>query len=64
MQDNTTAHTVNNSVDALAEILGKRVMSWRLWPPQSPTSNPGDFLHVGPTGRKKACEQSTLFGRA
>lgn len=47
MQDNATAHTANNSMDAIDEIFGERVISRRLWPARSPDLNPCDFYLWG-----------------
>jgi hypothetical protein len=43
IQDNATAHTVNNSVVAFDEVFGERVISRGLWPPQSHSLNPCDL---------------------
>lgn len=32
MKDNTMAHTVNNSVDALDEVFDEQIISQGLWP--------------------------------
>jgi hypothetical protein len=47
MQDNATAHTANNSMVALHEVFGERVISRGLWPPRSPDLNPCDFYLWG-----------------
>jgi hypothetical protein len=47
MQDNATAHTANNSMVALDEVFGERVISRGLWPPRSPDLNPCDFYLWG-----------------
>jgi hypothetical protein len=43
MQESATAHAANNSMQALDEVFGVRVISQGLWPPQSPHLNPYDF---------------------
>jgi hypothetical protein len=54
MQDNATAHTANNSMVALDEVFGERVISRRLWPPRSPGLNLCD-LFVGHAEGKSVC---------
>jgi hypothetical protein len=39
-QDGTTAHTANNSMKLLNEIIGERVISTNLWPHRSPYLTP------------------------
>jgi hypothetical protein len=43
MQDNAVASTVNNLVDVLNEVFGKRIISQGSWPLQSSNLNPSDF---------------------
>jgi hypothetical protein len=43
MQDIATAHTANNSTNALAQVFGERVKSQGLWPARSPDLNPCNF---------------------
>jgi hypothetical protein len=40
-------HIANNSVVALDEIFGERIISWGMWPPRSPDLNPCDFYLWG-----------------
>jgi hypothetical protein len=47
MQDNATVHTANNSMVALDEVFGERVISRGLWPPRSHDLNPCDFYLWG-----------------
>jgi hypothetical protein len=47
MQENATAPTANNSMQALDEVFGVWVISRGLWPPQSPHLNPYDFYLRG-----------------
>jgi hypothetical protein len=43
MQDNAKTHVANSYINALHEVFGEQVISWGLWPPQSPDLNPCDF---------------------
>jgi hypothetical protein len=43
MQDSATAHTANNSMNAIAEVFGEQVISPQLWSTHSPDLNPYDF---------------------
>lgn len=40
-QDRVTVHTANNSTNALAEVLGERMLSLGLWPVRSTDLNSG-----------------------
>jgi hypothetical protein len=47
MQDNATAHTANNSMDAVDEVSGELVIRRGLLPPHSLDLNPCDFYMWG-----------------
>jgi hypothetical protein len=47
VQDNATAHIANNSMVALDNVFGERIISPGLWPPQSPDLNSCDFYLWG-----------------
>jgi hypothetical protein len=65
MQVNATAHSANNSVDAIGEVFDGRVISRGLWFPLSTNLNPCDFWGGGGgvlhAERKIICEQSAFF---
>jgi hypothetical protein len=43
MQGNATAHTANNSMNALAKFFDEWLLSQGLWPAHSPNLNPCNF---------------------
>jgi hypothetical protein len=47
MQDNTTAHTANHSMNEINQVFGDCVVSRGLWPPRSPDLNLCDFYLWG-----------------
>jgi hypothetical protein len=47
MQDNTTAHTANHSMNEINQVFGDRVVTTGLWPPRSPDLNPCYFYLWG-----------------